>query len=70
MPALGSVKLFLGAMLTYRPAPADRQRGLQLLTQVRDMWLRERTRMYLIPSADLFIAREELGSASATVRYR
>jgi len=56
---LGSVKLFLGAMLTYRPAPADRQRGLQLLTQVRDMWLRERTRMYLIPSADLVIAREK-----------
>jgi hypothetical protein len=56
--ALGSVKLFLGAMLTYRPALADRQRGLELVTQVRDMWLRERTRLYLIPFADLVIARE------------
>ena len=56
--ALGSVKLFLGTMLTYRPALADRQRGLELLTQVRDMWLRERTRLYLVPSADLAIARE------------
>jgi len=55
--ALGGVKLFLGAMLTYRPALADRQRGLDLLTQVRDMWLRKRTRLYLVPSADLAIAR-------------
>jgi hypothetical protein len=50
--------LFLGAMLANRPALADRQRGLELVTQVRDMWLRERTRLYLIPSADLIIARE------------
>jgi class 3 adenylate cyclase len=56
--ALGGVKLLLGDMLTHRTAPADRQRGLDLLTQVRDMWLRKRTRLYLVPSADLVIARE------------
>jgi hypothetical protein len=50
--------LFLGAMLTHQPALADRQRGLDLLTQVRDMWLRERTRLYLVPTAELAIARE------------
>jgi hypothetical protein len=56
--ALGGVKLFLGAMLTRRDAPADRQRGLDLLVQVRDMWVRERTRLYLVPSAEVAIARE------------
>ena len=29
-----------------------------MVTQVRDMWVRKRTRLYLIPSADLVIARE------------
>jgi AAA ATPase domain/Adenylate and Guanylate cyclase catalytic domain len=56
--ALGSVKFFLGVALTYRDAPADHQRGLELLEQVRDMWLRERSRMYLVPAADTYIARE------------
>jgi class 3 adenylate cyclase len=56
--ALGSVKLFLGAMLTYRPVLAERRRGLDLLTQVRGTWLRERTRLYLVPTAELAIARE------------
>jgi hypothetical protein len=57
--ALGSVKLFLGAMLTYQPALADRQRGLDMLTQIRDTWLHKRTRLDLVPYADLVIAREK-----------
>ena len=56
--ALSSVKLLLGAMLTYRHAPADRQRGLDMLTQIRDMWVRKRTRLYLVPAAEVGIARE------------
>jgi hypothetical protein len=56
--ALGSVKLFLGAMLTHRPSLADRKRGLDLLMQVRDRWLREQTRLYLVPPAEVAIARE------------
>jgi class 3 adenylate cyclase len=56
--ALGSVKLFLAGALTYRDTPADRQRGLELLEQVRDSWLRERSRLYLVPAADLYVARE------------
>jgi class 3 adenylate cyclase/energy-coupling factor transporter ATP-binding protein EcfA2 len=56
--ALGSVKFILGAALTYRDAPADHRRGLELLEQVRDMWLRERSRLYLVPSTDVYIARE------------
>src|SRR5262249_42072798 len=45
-------------MLTYRHAPADRQRGLKMLTQVRDIWTRKRTRLYLVPAAEAAIARE------------
>jgi len=51
--ALGTVKLLLGDILTHRPAVADRQRGLQLLTQVRDTWVHARTRLYLVPSANI-----------------
>ncbi len=56
--ALGSVKYFLGIALTCLDAPADRQRGVELLTQVRDAWLREHSRLYLVPFADIVIARE------------
>jgi hypothetical protein len=56
--ALGSVKLLMGAMLTYRSALVDHQRGLELLTQVRDKWLRKRTRLHLVPAAEAVIARE------------
>ena len=57
--ALGSVKYFLGVVLVHRDAPADRDRGLELLVQVRDTWLRERSRLYLVPSADVLVAREK-----------
>jgi hypothetical protein len=56
--ALGSVKFFLGIALTYRDALVDRERGLELLAQVRDMYLRERSRLYQVPTADVYIARE------------
>jgi hypothetical protein len=56
--ALGLVKASLSLVLLSRDAPADRHRGLKLLTQVRDMWLRERSRLYLIPFADVYAARE------------
>jgi hypothetical protein len=56
--ALGSAKLFLGFALLHRDPRPDRDRGLELLTQVRDTWLREQTRLYLIPSADVYLARE------------
>ncbi|HZN84661.1 MAG TPA: adenylate/guanylate cyclase domain-containing protein [Mycobacterium sp.] len=59
--ALSTVKLSFGAALTYRSTLADRRRGLELVTQVRDTWLRERTRLYLVPTAELAIARERAG---------
>ena len=56
--ALGSVRYFFGLALTNRDDPADRDRGLELITQMRDMWLRERSRLYLVPFAEVIIARE------------
>ena len=40
--ALGLVKYMLGIALVHRDGAADRQRGLELLAQVRDMCLHER----------------------------
>jgi class 3 adenylate cyclase len=60
--ALGLIKGTLSGALLSRDAPADRQRGLEILTQVRDMWQRERSRLYLIPIGDVFAARERARS--------
>ena len=48
----------LGIALLYRDAPADRQRGLELVTKLRDRWLR--TLRYQVPVADVHAARETL----------
>jgi hypothetical protein len=56
--ALSSAKFFLGIALTSREAAADRDRGPELVVQVRDVWVRERTRLYLVPSAQAVAARE------------
>lgn len=56
--ALGLIRGTLSGALLSRDAPADRQRGLELLMQVRDTWLRERSRLYLIPIGDVYAARE------------
>jgi hypothetical protein len=42
----------------HRDAAADRQRGLELLMQVRGMWLREGSLLYGIPHLDICVARE------------
>ena len=47
----------LSVALLSREAAADRHRGLELMMQVRDIWLRERA-IFLVPVADLFAARE------------
>jgi class 3 adenylate cyclase len=56
--ALSVVKFSLGVALVSRDATSDRQRGLELLMQVREMWLRERDLLYGIPLLDLYVARE------------
>jgi hypothetical protein len=47
----------LGVALLSRDAAADRHRGLEVMVQVRDMWLREHA-LFMVPVVDLFAARE------------
>jgi class 3 adenylate cyclase len=56
--ALSFAKLVWGMALAPRRAPADRQRGLELLVQLRDRWLRERSFLHWVPAVDLYVARE------------
>jgi hypothetical protein len=56
--ALSFAKFVWGIALAPRRAPADRQRGLELVTQLRDRWLRERSFLHWVPIVDLYVARE------------
>ena len=60
--ALSLVRFTLGIALVHRDAAADRQRGLELLMQVRGMWLREGSVRYGIPLLDICVARESARS--------
>jgi len=55
--AVGLAAYTLAVGLLNRDAAADRHRGLELMTQVRDIWLRKRVH-FLIPVTDLWTARE------------
>jgi hypothetical protein len=55
---LSLLRFTLGIALVHRDAAADRQRGLELLMQVRGMWLREGSLRYGIPLLDICVARE------------
>jgi class 3 adenylate cyclase/RecA/RadA recombinase len=55
--ALGLAAYTLGIALLNREAATDRQRGLALMMQTRDIWLRKRA-IFLIPVTDLWAARE------------
>ena len=55
--ALSLAKYTLGVALLNRDAAADRHRGLELMVQARDMWLRERV-PFLVPVTELWAARE------------
>jgi class 3 adenylate cyclase len=56
--ALSVAKFTLGIALMHRDAAADHQRGLEVLMQVRDMWLRKRSLLYAVPLLDVYVARE------------
>jgi hypothetical protein len=47
----------LAVGLLNRDAAADRDRGLELMMQTRDIWLRKRA-LFLIPVTDCWAARE------------
>jgi len=55
--ALGLAAYTLAVGLLDRDAVADRHRGLELMMQARDIWLRKRA-LFLIPVTDLWAARE------------
>ena len=52
------VRWTLGLALMQREAPTDRRRGLEVVTLQRDTWLRERSRLYMVPGADMAVAQE------------
>jgi hypothetical protein len=55
--ALSLAEYTQGLALLSRDDTADRQRGLKLMVQIRDMWLRECV-LFLIPVTELWIAQE------------
>ena len=55
--ALSLAEYTLGVALLNRDAAADRHRGLELMVQARDIWLRERA-PFLVPVTELWAARE------------
>uniref|UniRef100_UPI003F979FC8 ATP-binding protein n=1 Tax=Mycobacterium sp. TaxID=1785 RepID=UPI003F979FC8 len=56
--ALSFAKFVWAIALAARRVPADRQRGLELVAQLRDRWLRERSFLHWVPVVDLYLARE------------
>ncbi|TDK86077.1 cyclase [Mycobacterium paragordonae] len=54
--ALSIVKYGVAAALLHRDAGADRERGLELMMEVRDIWLSEPI-TFLVPVAELWVAR-------------
>jgi class 3 adenylate cyclase len=55
--AVGLAAYTLAVGLLNRDAAADRHRGLELMMQTRDIWLRKRA-LFLIPVTDVWAARE------------
>jgi hypothetical protein len=56
--ALGLIKYMHGVVLVYRDFPADRQRGVQLLSEVREMCANDRFMLSELPVLDFWAARE------------
>ena len=56
--ALGFARWALGMALVHRESPAERERGLAVLGQVRDMCLQGRFYQYSLAAVDVYTARE------------
>ena len=61
--AVALLKYLLGYVLLLRGAREDRQRGLELLTRVRDMAIQQRYQASELPIFDFLIAREQARGA-------
>jgi class 3 adenylate cyclase len=57
--ALGHARYALGLALMHRDAPADRERGLTALEQLRDMCQRDHWTLSEVPEIEAFIAFEQ-----------
>ena len=56
--ALSMAEYTLGVALLSRAAAADRNRGLELMAQARDIWLRNQIALQMVPVVELWAARE------------
>jgi class 3 adenylate cyclase len=56
--ALSMAEYTLGVALLSRDAAADRNRGLELMAQARDIWLRKQIALQMVPVVELWAARE------------
>ncbi|HVQ51137.1 MAG TPA: cyclase, partial [Mycobacterium sp.] len=56
--ALSLAEYTLAVALLSRDAAADRHRGLELLAQARDIWLRKQIALQMVPIIELWAARE------------
>ncbi|MCU1695855.1 MAG: cyclase [Mycobacterium sp.] len=56
--ALGATRGTMGVALAHREFPAERERGLAVLGQVRDMCLHGRFYVFMLPVVDVWAARE------------
>jgi class 3 adenylate cyclase len=57
--ALGHARYALGLALMYRESPADRERGLTALEQLRDMCLHDHWTLSEVPFIEVYIAWEQ-----------
>ena len=60
--SVGNVKFTLVRALTERDSPAERERAMKMLAEIRDMCLQERYFRINIPRVDLYSARERVRS--------
>ena len=56
--ALGLAEYSLAVALLSRDAAADHRRGLELMVQARDMWLRKQVALQVVPVIESVVARE------------
>jgi adenylate cyclase len=56
--AVGLARFTLGLALVHRESPAERERGLEVLGQVRDMCHNGRFYVFMLPVIDVWAARE------------
>ncbi len=60
--AVVMTKWLLGSVLLYRDTGDDRHRGLELMAQLRDMWIQQRYLLSELPVLDVNLARDQARS--------